>query len=475
VLAAGAFNRNFRRRFGHDVAAVLRWPPRLLTRLRSRPQEAAPKRDQGNLRWLRWPLIGLLGVALILLLLWALVTIPAELLGVDQVLVVRKIQDPGKQLDEVNGLRSTLAAVLAGLAVAAGAIVGALNFRETSRQNRAVVELQRRGQVTERFTRAIEQLGDDKITIRIGAVYALEQIARDSAELHWPIMEVLTAYLREHARPRQSISAPGTDESEAQDTGQSLAGDIQAIATVIGRRQYKQDPDGRHLHLAQVQLPGVDMPRANLERADLTMANLDGAWLRGAQLRAARLSGARLNGAHLDHACLEGADLAEAQLTRASLSGARMTSTDLHGAQLTEADISRAQLEKAHLRETQMQGADLHEAHLERADLFGAQLAGARLFRAHLEDAYLLEARLEGVDFGWAQLKGATFRGAHVAGADFESCDLAEAVGLTWAQLREARNVDLARVPASLRQEAEREADAGTGTGEDGRGTGAGD
>src|SRR5215471_18076629 len=147
------------------------------------------------LRWLRslpwrliWPFIGVLCIGLVLVLLWALFIVPALILGIDQVQVARRIQDPAKQLDEVNGLRSTLAAVLAGLAVAAGAIVGALNFRETSRQNRAVLELQRRGQVTERFTKAIEQLGqseEGKLDVRLGAVYALEQIARDSAELHW--------------------------------------------------------------------------------------------------------------------------------------------------------------------------------------------------------------------------------------------------------------------------------------------------
>jgi len=44
--------------------------------------------------------------------------------------------------------------MLGGLAVLVGAVVAGLTLRETSRQNRAVVELQRRGQVTERFTRA---------------------------------------------------------------------------------------------------------------------------------------------------------------------------------------------------------------------------------------------------------------------------------------------------------------------------------
>ena len=106
-----------------------------------------------------------------------------------------QIPDPAKRLDEVNGLRTNLLGVLAGLAVDAGAVMGALNLVLTQR-------VQWRAQVTERFTRAIDQLGSEKLDVRIGAVYALEQIARDSAELHWPITEVLTAYLREHAQPR---------------------------------------------------------------------------------------------------------------------------------------------------------------------------------------------------------------------------------------------------------------------------------
>src|SRR5262249_33268589 len=91
----------------------------------------------------------LLGVAGILLILWAVVVVPPRLID------THDITDPSKRLDADNALRTTLAGVLGGLAVSAGAVVAGLNLRETSRQNRAVLELQRRGQVTERFTRAI--------------------------------------------------------------------------------------------------------------------------------------------------------------------------------------------------------------------------------------------------------------------------------------------------------------------------------
>jgi hypothetical protein len=61
------------------------------------------------------------------------------------------------------------------------------------------LQVNREGQITERFTQAIDQLGatDDKgnklFEIRLGGIYALERIARESEEDYWPIMEILTA------------------------------------------------------------------------------------------------------------------------------------------------------------------------------------------------------------------------------------------------------------------------------------------
>jgi type II secretory pathway pseudopilin PulG len=73
------------------------------------------------------------------------------------------------------------------------------------------LRLTEQGQITERFTRAIEQLGatDDrgkkKLEIRLGGIYALERIAWDSPERDYStVMEVLTAYIRANA-----AQAPG--------------------------------------------------------------------------------------------------------------------------------------------------------------------------------------------------------------------------------------------------------------------------
>jgi hypothetical protein len=70
------------------------------------------------------------------------------------------------------------------------------------------LNLQRRGQVTDRFSKADDQLGEGtKLDVRLGAIYALEQIARDSPELHSPIVEILAAFIREHSRADSDIQS----------------------------------------------------------------------------------------------------------------------------------------------------------------------------------------------------------------------------------------------------------------------------
>ncbi|HEY4922151.1 MAG TPA: hypothetical protein VII40_18765 [Xanthobacteraceae bacterium] len=60
-------------------------------------------------------------------------------------------------------------------------------------------ELARRDHVAELFNRAVGQLTDEKLEIRLGAIYTLRQIARDFPDLAKPTLELLSTYLRERA------------------------------------------------------------------------------------------------------------------------------------------------------------------------------------------------------------------------------------------------------------------------------------
>src|SRR6185437_9262129 len=125
---------------------------------------------------------------------------------------------------------------------------------------------------------------------------------RDSAKDHPTIMEVLTAFIREHSRESWPVDGEG-----AQQEGKKTRPDVQAAATVAGRRDAKREI-----------LP-IDLNGANLTDADLTSANFTDANLADAVLTGAKLTDAVLAGANLIHA-----ELTDARLSRADLGGANL-------------------------------------------------------------------------------------------------------------------------------------------------------
>ncbi len=218
------------------------------------------------------------------------------------------------------------------------------------------LQVSQEGQITERFTRAIDQLGarDEQgrkiLEVRLGGIYALERIARDSPRDHWTVMEVLTAYIRENAPAPVTTHGGLEPRSEAH----RAPADIQAILTVIARRPSKlreSEPEWLDLH-------GVDLRGVRLsEGAHLAHANLSGTHLEGAHLEAVHLEEADLSDAHLDDADLSGAYLEEAFLCETGLNR-----TKLIVARLQRTYFYRANLEEAELSGARLQGTDLTEA-----------------------------------------------------------------------------------------------------------------
>ena len=230
--------------------------------------------------------------------------------------------------DELN--RRTLANEIFrshwSVAVGIGGLVALifLGVRSMAMYKQAAIAEQ--GQITERFTRAIDQLGaadkngEPKLEIRLGAIYALERIARDSERDHWTVMEVLTAYVRENTRSKDTEPVAG-EEPQAEEPRPAKNPpriDIQAILTVLGRRERSQAREGDlNLDLTETDLCRANLVEAHLENASLRGAHLEGAYLFEAHLEKAKLFGAHLENAYLSEAHLEGAYLGRADLRNA--------------------------------------------------------------------------------------------------------------------------------------------------------------
>jgi hypothetical protein len=60
--------------------------------------------------------------------------------------------------------------------------------------------LERRTHVVELFNRAVGQLSDERLEVRLGAIYVLRETTRDFPDLANPVFELLQAHLRERSR-----------------------------------------------------------------------------------------------------------------------------------------------------------------------------------------------------------------------------------------------------------------------------------
>ncbi|GAA3464367.1 pentapeptide repeat-containing protein [Saccharothrix longispora] len=225
-------------------------------------------------------------------------------------------------------------------------------------------EVNEQVQYTDRFAKAVElldQSGPEHLQGRLGSVYALERLARDSPRDQPTIVEVLSAFVRTNSLPN-STTCPSP---------QPLTADTRAALTVLGRRNRDHDKDTR------VDLSAMCLNGANLVGLNLSNANLSGANLNGATLVRTYLSNPNLGNGNLgdvNPAARFGESLRGADLVYAELRSANLRDVDLSGADLRNADLTDANLNGAHLTGADLAGADLRSADLTNANLTDTDL-----------------------------------------------------------------------------------------------------
>jgi hypothetical protein len=257
----------------------------------------------------------------------------------------RRIQLGQADAQLQNDVRSTCLQGLAGLLVVFGAVAA---WQQ--------VKVARDGQNTDRFNRAIEQLGSNNVDVRIGGIYALERLARNSQEDRRMIQMVLGGFVRRKA-PWLVGSPDGPDHPTQTIDDRRIwlrmtAGDVQAALGALARRHAFRDAP--RLYLSRVDLRSIRLKNAQLTRASLRHSNLARAVLCGSRLEGSDLTDADLRQADLDHVTMNGASLRGAFLADANLSGADLRGTDLRGAdmrarRLQEADLTGALADEATL------------------------------------------------------------------------------------------------------------------------------
>ena len=291
-----------------------------------------------------------------------------------------------------EGIRNLVWAIATVFAGAAGLYGLWLAGRRTAALDRqaeiahAHRELAEQGQITERFTKAVEQLESSNSGVKVGAVFALERLASDSARDLNVVAETLSAFVRHESANVEK------DKSEKVE----IVAAIRVLARMV--------PVTSELRIA----------------GSSTQLDLSNAYLANATLRSCNLSGFNLSGANFSHCDLklvkfDGCDLGSANLSKAMLVDVSLMGVDAF---------------LANFNESYFASCDLREAKAGSSRFIKSELMFSTLKDGNFESADFSEANLFSVSFSSARLRDANFgksvffydvdfQGANISGADF--------------------------------------------------------
>jgi hypothetical protein len=262
-----------------------------------------------------------------------------------------------KQL--MNEYRRTVIQALGGL--------GALILIWFAWENLMVLQ---KAQRTDRFTRAIDQLGrlepdgSPSIEIRMGGIYALAQLADQREDYRTIVVDVLAAYLRENSRRK----APAALTERLKNGIPNLKG-VASRLEITSELHKLHESDISFYEFLQEELrpAGSDFQAitrllASLVRKADQPLDLADMYLRGTEMKEACLKGAVLARSHLGGAIFDGADLEKAELLETNWHGASLKRTILRNAKFRNATLIAASFDGADVTGADFSGADLRRA-----------------------------------------------------------------------------------------------------------------
>jgi uncharacterized protein YjbI with pentapeptide repeats len=318
-----------------------------------------------------------------------------------------------------DNYRKTLGQGMGGIALLLGAAFTYYQLRTTVNQAEATAQISKDVLISQEVSRGFEQLGSDKILVRLGGIYALEGVMTASSRYRQAIMGALCSLVIESSsRSSESDNAP-------------IPADAHAALVAIGRRSLSLS--ATDIVLAGASAKGARLSNINLAGADLTKANFSHAVLIRANLSRATLTNAALSGA---------------DMSRSYLSGANFSSANLHNANLSDVLSgvwpSILQPDNAFSAVSAWSFSDLRNSYQSgppAINFYGSDLSGANLTNATLINANLASANLVGAILLGSNLESANLSDADLSDTIIEQNQLDKACGNAATRLPAGRTI----------------------------------
>ena len=211
--------------------------------------------------------------------------------------------------------------------------------------------------ITDAFTKAVELLGHENVAVRLGGIYALGRLARETKSEHPKIMDIVAAYIRQGSKDYAKmlvakaagvewdkkegakmldddlLAAPGDLENVVAKI-ENMPIDLEAAIAVIRERDVASDKklgaDGFLFDLSNSYMKNVDFSNTSLRRVNLS----------DCQIHGGIFTKTDLSGAIMVKSNFAGSDFAKACFRDAQMKGVILDDADLAQAKgLTQAQI----------------------------------------------------------------------------------------------------------------------------------------
>jgi len=278
---------------------------------------------------IRWIVVGAAGGAALYLLLWWIFDCFA-----------------GRAADHLRNLIFLTGGITAAIIAAWRAQVADEQVKTDSKK----ADIAERTQITDRFARALEQLNNDNIYMRIGAVHAMERIGHDSEEDVLAVLGLLASFIR----GQSPAKGGGVD---------TLPPDAKECLGVIVRLAHNHQ----------------EFLRANDSfRLDLSASNL---------IPFPMMTQGYLCGSHFDNSNITYQVFSQTDFERASFSSANLTNTLFWKCNFVRTWFTRANLDSVSFYDVDMSNATLHWATCNNTNFLTAKNLTTEMLKDIIYDA----------------------------------------------------------------------------------------
>jgi uncharacterized protein YjbI with pentapeptide repeats len=381
-------------------------------------------------------------IALFILVIWLPIWQTSHLRTTDEI----------KKARLKNEFRKTIVQLLGGLLIIIGLSFTSKQISNSTDQLRLSSE----SQSSDRYFRAIEQLGSEKLQLRLGAVYALSRLGLDSenAKDQWMVVSVLSAFVKQNTSHNGNVSSV----PYSKDTGYRPPADIQQALRVIGNSNLLFS----HLKewsfdLSETDLSGYSLGGLTFTNCMFTRSHMNKTICINSVFKQSVFTKCTMDNGKFTNVNFSGSAMNETSFLKCSLDNVTFDRTYLPFSNFTGAKIVGTSFKDGYLQRAEFVGANVNSCNYEKANLFAIVFTHSIMVNNRFNGCDLRNCKFDGAivdncDFTGANLQDSSWDNVELLNVHFEGADLTGATGLVDDDI-EFCSVDNARLPDGLKKQ----------------------